>query len=149
MTKLERTIEIDAKPEEVYDVLMDPQRLGDWVTIHDELVDAPDAPLEKGDSLVQKMKVAGKKFKVSWDVDVADRPSDISWSGDGPMGSKARATYRLEPNGNGGTRFHYKNEYDVPGGPLGKAVGKALLLAAGGEADATLARLKKVIENSC
>ena len=27
-------IEIAASPEEVYGVMMDPNRLGDWVTIH-------------------------------------------------------------------------------------------------------------------
>jgi carbon monoxide dehydrogenase subunit G len=146
MAKLERTIDIDAPPEDVYDVLMDPQRLGDWVTIQDELVEAPEAPLEKGDTLVQRMKIAGKRFKVAWCVDVADRPSMASWTGDGPMGSTARATYELESNGNGGTRFSYTNEYDMPGGPLGKAAGKALVTASGGEADQTLERLKKVIE---
>ena len=35
--KLERTIEIDAPPERVYDVLTDPRCLGQWVTIQEEL----------------------------------------------------------------------------------------------------------------
>jgi len=146
MAKLERTIEIDASPEEVYDVLTDPKCLGEWVTIQEELVEAPDPPLEVGDCVVQRMKVVGKRFEVSWDVEVADRPNKVRWTGDGPMGSKARATYNLEPNGNGGTRFSYTNEYDVPGGPVGKVAGRALVSASGGEADATLARLKEFVE---
>jgi carbon monoxide dehydrogenase subunit G len=146
MATLERTIDIDAPPEEVYDVLTDPQRLGDWVTIQDELLEAPEAPVQKGDSIVQRMKVAGKKFDVKWEVEIADRPNRVRWSGGGPMGSTARATYDLDSNGNGGTRFSYANEYDVPGGPLGKVVGKALVAASGSEADATLERLKKLIE---
>jgi carbon monoxide dehydrogenase subunit G len=146
VAKLERTIEIDASPEHVYDVLTDPNCLGEWVTIQEELVEAPDPPLEKGDCVVQKMKVVGRSFEVSWDVEVADRPKKVRWTGDGPMGSKARATYNLEPNGNGGTRFSYTNEYDVPGGPVGKVAGRALVSASGGEADATLARLKEFVE---
>jgi carbon monoxide dehydrogenase subunit G len=146
VAKLERTIEIDASPEDVYDVLTDPKCLGEWVTIQDELVEAPDPPLKKGDCVVQRMKVVGKSFEVAWDVEVADRPSKVRWSGGGPMGSTARATYELEPNGNGGTKFSYTNEYDVPGGPVGKVAGRALVSASGGEADATLQRLKEFIE---
>lgn len=146
MAKLERTIEIDASPEVVYDVLTNPECLGEWVTIQEELVSAPEPPLKKGDCIVQRMKVVGKRFDVSWDVEVADRPSQVRWTGGGPMGSKARATYVLESNGNGGTRFSYTNEYDVPGGPIGKVAGKALVSASGGEADATLKRLKEFIE---
>ena len=146
MAKLERTIEIDATPEEVYDVLTNPHCLGEWVTIQEKLVSAPEPPLKEGDCIVQGMRVVGKRFEVSWNVEVADRPSKVRWSGDGPMGSVARATYELEPNGNGGTRFSYTNEYDVPGGPVGKVAGRALVQASGGEADATLARLKKFVE---
>jgi carbon monoxide dehydrogenase subunit G len=146
VAKLERTIEIDASPEAVYDVLTDPNCLGEWVTIQEELVEAPDPPLEKGDCVVQRMKVVGKRFEVSWDVEVAERPKKVRWSGKGPMGSVARATYELESNGNGGTRFSYTNEYDVPGGPIGKVAGRALVQASGGEADATLKRLKKFVE---
>jgi uncharacterized protein YndB with AHSA1/START domain len=147
MARLERTIDIDAPPDRVYDVLTDPKCLGEWVTIQEELVSAPEAPLEPGDCVVQKMKVVGRSFEVSWDVEVADRPEKVRWIGDGPMGSKARATYELSSNGNGGTTFSYTNEYDVPGGPIGKVAGKALVSASGGEADATLERLKKFIES--
>ncbi len=146
MAKLERTIEIDAPPEEVYDVLTDPKCLGEWVTIQEELVSAPDPPLEVGDCVVQRMRVVGRSFEVSWDVEVADRPSKVRWSGSGPMGSVARATYELSPNGDGGTRFSYTNQYDLPGGPIGKIAGRALMQASGGEADATLKRLKEFIE---
>jgi carbon monoxide dehydrogenase subunit G len=146
MAKLERTIEIDATPEDVYDVLTDPNCLGQWVTIQEELVSAPDPPLSEGDCVVQRMKVVGKSFEVSWDVEVADRPSKVQWVGNGPMGSVARATYTLESNGNGGTTFSYTNQYDVPGGPVGKVAGRALVSASGGEADATLKRLKEFIE---
>jgi carbon monoxide dehydrogenase subunit G len=146
MAKLERTIDIEAPPEEVYDILTDPERLGEWVTIQEELVEAPDLPLEKGDRIVQRMKVVGKSFEVAWDVEVADRPTKVQWSGKGPMGAVARATYELDPNGNGGTRFSYTNEYDVPGGPIGKVAGRALVSASGGEADGSLKRLKQMIE---
>ena len=54
----------------------------------------------------------------------AHRPRDVEWEGRGPMGTKARVSYDLEPRGEG-TCFNYINEYELPGGPLGKIGAKA------------------------
>ncbi len=145
MTKLERDIHIDAEPEEVYAKLMDPDCLGDWVTIQDELLEAPDGDLQKGSELVQRCKVAGQRFKLRWKVESAERPHRTVWKGKGPFGSKAKVTYDLAAN-NGGTDFTYTNEYSLPGGPIGKVAGRAVVGASGAEADKTLKRLKKLIE---
>jgi uncharacterized protein YndB with AHSA1/START domain len=145
VTKLEREIHIEAAPEEVYSKLMDPDCLGDWVTIQEELLKAPDGDLEKGSQLVQRCRVAGQKFKLSWTVESADRPHNTVWKGKGPLGSKAKVTYDLAEN-NGGTDFTYTNEYSLPGGPLGRIAGRAVVGASGTEADKTLKRLKKLIE---
>ena len=126
--KVERSIEIAASPEAVYEVIMDPAQLGDWVTIHDSLVHAPNGQLEKGDELEQKLKIAGQGFKVSWKVVTAHRPHDIEWEGRGPMGTKARVSY------------------DLPGGPLGKVGAKAFQKTAAKEADRTLVNLKGLLE---
>ena len=55
-------IEIEAPPEDVYAVMMDPGRLGEWVTIHRDVSGAPDPPLSDGDSFEQMMALAGKSF---------------------------------------------------------------------------------------
>ena len=145
MTKLERDIHIDAEPEKVYATLMDPDCLGDWVSIQEELLEAPDGDLQTGSVLVQKCRVAGQKFKLKWKVESADRPNKTVWKGRGPLGSKAKVTYDLAEN-DGGTRFTYTNEYSLPGGPIGKIAGRAVVGASGTEADKTLKRLKKLIE---
>jgi uncharacterized protein YndB with AHSA1/START domain len=145
MTKLARDIDIAAPPERVYDVLADPDCLGDWVTIQEELEEAPEGDLEPGSRLRQRMKVAGQRFRLSWTVVEAERPSRIVWEGHGPMGTKAKATYELSGNGDG-TRFSYCNQYELPGGIAGRIAGRAVSAAAGREADRTLARLKKLVE---
>jgi uncharacterized protein YndB with AHSA1/START domain len=145
VTKLEREIHIEAEPARVYAKLMDPDCLGQWVTIQDKLLEAPEGDLEQGDELVQRCKVAGQRFKLRWKVDRADPPHKTVWTGKGPLGSKARVTYDLAAN-DGGTRFTYTNEYDLPGGIAGKIAGKAVMGASGSEADRTLKRLKKLIE---
>ncbi len=147
MTKLEREIDIDASPDAVYDVVTDPRCLGEWVTIQEELEEAPEGrDLAEGDQLRQRMKVAGRRFRLSWTVVEADRPSRVVWEGRGPMGSKAKAVYELSENGDGGTRFSYMNEYGLPGGFAGRIAARAVLKASGREADRTLERLKALVE---
>lgn len=144
--RVERDIGIDAAPERVYEVLMDPRRLEDWVTIHAELKAAPSGDLTQGSELSQCLKLAGQKFTVHWRVVEDDHPRRVVWEGRGPVGSKARVVYQLEPDGNGGTRFTYANEYSIPGGALGRLGGRAVAPASRRESERSLAKLKKLLE---
>ena len=143
--KVDRTIEIGAPPERVYEVVMDPRRLEDWVTIHDHLEDAPDGNLETGSELTQCLRLAGRRFNVRWKVVEDDPCRRVVWAGQGPVHSQARVVYEFERNG-GGTRFSYCNEYDLPGGVLGRMAGGAVRRVTGKEVDATLERLKQILE---
>jgi uncharacterized protein YndB with AHSA1/START domain len=145
MTKLEREIQIDAPPERVYEVLTDPRCLGEWVTVQEKLIEAPPGDLDVGDRLVQGMKVAGKRFKVSWTVKQAKPPERVVWEGRGPLGSKAKAIYELDAR-DGGTCFSYLNDWKLPGGVAGRLAGRGLITASGPEADKSLERLKKFVE---
>ena len=139
-------IEIAAPPQDVYDVMMDPGRLGDWVTIHREVSGAPDPPLTKGDSFEQKMALAGKSFKVNWTVVRADAPNAAEWEGKGPAGSGARVSYRIDEAGEG-SKVRYENEFDFPAGFLGSVAGRLLVRSpAEKEAKKTLAKLKDLLE---
>ena len=143
--RVERTIEIAAPPERVYEVVMDPRHLEDWVSIHESLDEAPDGELKEGSELVQCLKLAGRRFHVHWKVVEDDCPVRVVWEGQGPVHSHAQVVYEFEPNGNG-TRFSYMNQYDLPGGPLGKLAGRSVAGIAGKEVDRTLEKLKKLIE---
>ena len=143
--KVERTIEIAAPPHRVYDVVMDPSRLEDWVTIHHHLEDAPNGPLKKGSKLTQYLRLAGKRFKVRWTVVENDPCVRVVWEGRGPVASHARVVYELEGNGDG-TRFSYLNEYDLPGGPLGRFATRAVSRVTQKELDGSLQRLKSLVE---
>jgi carbon monoxide dehydrogenase subunit G len=143
--KVERTIDIAAPPERIYEVVMDPRHLEDWVSIHEALMEAPEGELKKGSELVQCLKLAGRKFNVHWKVVEDDCPKRVVWEGQGPVHSHAKVVYELERNGDG-TRFSYMNQFDLPGGPLGKLAGRSVAGVARKEADRTLERLKKLIE---
>ncbi len=143
--KVERSVEVDAPPERVYDVVMDPRRLEDWVTIHHSLDEAPHGPLEAGSELTQCLRLAGRRIHVRWKVVENDPCRRVVWEGKGPVHSHARVIYEFEPNEEG-TRFSYTNEYDLPGGPLGRLAGGAVRRVTAKEVDGSLERLKQLVE---
>ena len=143
--KVETTIDLPAAPEEVFEVVMDPLCLEDWVTAHDSVDEVPDGPLAEGSTFRQKLKVAGVSFGVTWTVTELDEPRLAIWEGKGPAGSKAKCRYELEADGEG-TRFHYFNEFELPGGRLAAAAGKAIGEERGrAEAEKSLANLRDLL----
>jgi uncharacterized protein YndB with AHSA1/START domain len=143
--KVERTVEIAAPPERLYEVVMDPARLDEWVTIHHHLEDSPPSRLERGSKLTQCLRLAGRKFKVRWTVVENDPCRRVVWEGRGPVASHARVEYGFAPNGDG-TSFSYLNRYDLPGGLLGRLAERTVSRITARELDGSLERLKKLVE---
>ena len=139
-------IEIEAPVEEVFDAVLDPMRLEEWVTAHREIVETPDVPLEEGSEFRQKLRVAGVSFKVTWHLRKLRRPELVEWEGDGPAGSKARACYSFDAVETG-TRFSYVNEFEMPGGKIAAKAASVIGEERGRqEAERSLANLKKLLE---
>lgn len=145
MPKAETTIQTDAPPERVWALLMDPERLGDWVTAHCDVSDVPEGGLTEGSSFRQTLKIAGSKFGVRWTINELEEPRLAVWSGAGPKGSTAKVRYELEPS-QGGTRFRYCNEYELPGGAFGKLAGTVASTPAKRAMASSLKRLKRLVE---
>jgi uncharacterized protein YndB with AHSA1/START domain len=144
--KVAASVQIDAPPEEVWRTVLDPNRLGEWVTIHRKVNEADDGPPRKGFQMQQTLHLRGASFKVRWTLTEVQKPERATWEGRGPAHSYARTSYRLTA-ANGGTRFDYENEFHAPGGLLGAAAARALVGGASErEAHATLQRLKKLLE---
>ena len=146
MSRVTASIDIDASPEEVWEVVMDPDRLGDWVSIHRDVGAVSDRPLRAGSTLEQKLCLRGVNFHVRWKVAEAREGELAVWDGRGPARSKAHTAYRLVGR-DGGTCFEYENEFKAPLGALGAVASRALV---GGlperEARTTLANLKRLVE---
>jgi uncharacterized protein YndB with AHSA1/START domain len=141
-------IDIDAPPERVWETVMDPHRFADWVTIHRKVNHADDGPPRQGMRMEQTLCLRGANFKVKWTLSAYEDQRLAVWEGVGPMRSHARTEYHLTPDGDGGTRFHYVNEFHAPGGPLGAAASRVLV---GGlpdrEAHRSLQQLKRLVES--
>jgi carbon monoxide dehydrogenase subunit G len=148
MSAVKTTIDIDAPVATVYDLMLDPQRLHEWVTIHRKLNRVDDGVPHRGFRMDQTLSLRHANFKVHWTLTEADRPHRATWEGHGPAGSYARTSYRLEAVTDETTRFHYENEFKAPGGFLGAAASRVIV---GGvperEADHSLRNLKALLEH--
>ena len=142
-----QSIEIDAPIEEVWELVMDPHRLGEWVSIHREVSEVPEGELAEGSRFRQEMKLKGVPLKVGWEVVEATPPRTARWHGEAAAGAKARISYELSER-DGSTVFDYENEFDLPAGKVGKLAGKAFNAVSGDrEAKKSLAKLKELLED--
>ena len=141
--------EIRAPIDRVWEVVMDPHRLKDWVTIHRSLKDVSSQPLSKGSTMDQVLHMRGVSFRVHWTLTDMHAPNRAEWEGQGPAHSRARIRYELSSNGDDATEFEYVNEFTPPGGRLGKVASKVIVGAASErEAQGSLQRLKALLERN-
>ncbi|HWD64326.1 MAG TPA: SRPBCC family protein [Solirubrobacteraceae bacterium] len=148
MSLVHVSIHIDAPPEVVFDTIMDPQRLGDWVTIHRSVSNVSAQADNRGARMDQVLCMRGVNFKVHWTLADVRRPQEAEWEGRGPALSKARIHYRLSGDSDGPTKFDYTNEFHAPGGPLGAMASRVFVgQASEREAQNSLKRLKSLIES--
>jgi uncharacterized protein YndB with AHSA1/START domain len=147
MNQVKSSITIDVAPQAVFDTVMDPERLRDWVTIHRSVDVKSEDPREQGARMDQVLALHGVSIKVHWTLSSVTAGKEAEWQGRGPAGSRALIRYRLNGPESGPTTFEYVNEFSAPGGAAGRAASKVLV---GGtserEANKSLAKLKALLE---
>jgi uncharacterized protein YndB with AHSA1/START domain len=140
-------ITINAPAEKVWETVLDPDRLRDWVTIHRSVSNVSPEPLRKGSTMDQVLHMRGVSFHVHWTVVDITPPHFLEWEGRGPAHSKARIRYELASHGDDVTEFEYTNEFSTPGGRLGSIASRVVVgAAAEREARTSLTRLKNLLE---
>ena len=141
--------EIRAPLKRVWDTVMDPGRLRDWVTIHRSVSDVSSQPMRKGSTMDQVLHIRGVSFHVHWTLVDVNPPNRAEWEGRGPAHTHARILYELSASGDGEgpTVFEYTNEFTVPGGRLGTAASRVIVGdSSEREANSSLSRLKALLE---
>jgi uncharacterized protein YndB with AHSA1/START domain len=147
MSTVRVTIDINAPIERVWETVMDPNRLKDWVTIHRSVKDVSETPLRRGATMDQVLHMRGVSFRVHWTLVEVSEPDRAEWEGRGPAHSEARIRYELSADGDGTTTFGYTNEFTPPGGRLGNVASRVIVGAASErEANNSLQRLKALLE---
>ncbi len=149
MSTVSAKIDIDAPIERVWETVMDPTHLGDWVTIHKSVANVSDLPLRAGSTMDQTMHVRGLTFRVHWTLMAIDSPRHAEWEGGGPARSTAVIRYELVSDGQDRTTFQYTNEFHPPGGRIGNVASRMIVGATSErEARKSLERLKALLERS-
>jgi uncharacterized protein YndB with AHSA1/START domain len=147
MSTVHVKIVINAPVEQVWETIMDPNRLADWVTIHRSVTNISSDPTSKGATMDQMLHMRGFPFRVHWTLVEVQAPRHAEWDGRGPAHSRARITYDLKQDGQGATEFDYSNEFTPPGGRLGNVASRVIVGAASErEANSSLQRLKALLE---
>jgi uncharacterized protein YndB with AHSA1/START domain len=147
MSTVRVAIDIDAPIERVWETIMAPGRLKDWVTIHKSVSKVSDPPGAPGATMDQVLVIRGVSFKVHWKLSDVSAPTTAQWEGRGPARSLARIRYELTAKDEGKTRFEYTNEFNPPGGMLGNVASRVVVGAASErEANNSLSALKKLLE---
>jgi uncharacterized membrane protein len=147
MSTVHAHIEIDAPMQRVWETVLDPHHLKDWVTIHKSVRDVSDSPLRKGSTMEQVLQIRGVSFHVHWTLTELRAPQRAEWEGQGPAHSVARIRYELSGGDDGRTQFAYTNEFMPPGGRLGNVASRFIVGATSQrEANNSLARLKALLE---
>ena len=119
MTLVRASIDIDAPREQVYDLVLDPSRLDEWVTIH-RRINARRRSAARG---LRDGADAVPARQLQGDVD-ADRgrpPRPRHLGGPRPAPSYARTSYSLNDTEAAARSSDYENEFKAPGGFLGAA----------------------------
>jgi uncharacterized membrane protein len=147
MTLVTASIDIDAPRDRVFQTVLDPTRLDEWVTIHRRVNDVDDGRPREGYEMEQTLCLRGANFKVKWTITEYQPGKHVTWEGRGPAHSYARTAYSVSDRDRDGTHFEYENEFKAPGGFLGAAASRVLV---GGvpqrEANRSLQQLKRLLE---
>lgn len=148
MSTVTASVTIAAPPQRVWEIVMDPHRLGDWVSIHRRLRRCDGGPPRVGYRMEQQLHLRGVSIDVHWELVHCTPCRRAIWEGQGPARSRARTEYTLDPaDGESATEFGYRNEFRAPLGPLGAIASRALV---GGmperEAQRSLQRLAALMD---
>ncbi len=148
MSQVTASILIAAPPAKVWETVMNPNLLHEWVTIHRRLVHAEQGPPHVGYRMDQQIHLRGVTVEVRWELVECKQQAHAVWEGRGPAHSRARTEYLLAEE-DGSTRFDYRNDFHAPLGPFGAIVSRALV---GGmplrEANRSLQLLRQHIEKA-
>ena len=145
--RISESIHIAASKQKVWDVVMNPHLLHEWVTIHHSLERLSQGPVDTGFSFDQILAFEGIRFRVHWQLITSEPPNYAVWKGNGQGGAHSQITYALVEDDSGSTRFDYENEFSVPGGLIGALVERTLAQTMSErEARKSLALLKEFLE---
>ncbi|MDK3257363.1 SRPBCC family protein [Blastococcus capsensis] len=124
MAKIDKSVEVNASREQVFEALTDLDLLPVWSTITVETHGTPRKPIEEGDTFVQTLRVLGRHLESTWEVTQLQRPQRVAYASEAPGGGLLRMVQTVE-DADGGSRVDVELDYELPGGFIGELVDSA------------------------
>ncbi len=112
MPIIENTIEIKAKPSDVFDLMADHTRYPEWVEIVDEAELVRGEKIEEGAEYEEISMMGPKKSVSKWRVEEFNPPNRQVHIGELPFGTVI-LSIKTEPNGDEGTTLHHTVEINA------------------------------------
>lgn len=123
MAKINRDVEIQVRPEDAFEALVDWSGLSEWSTVtHSH--DGADRCSGVGDEFDQQLRIAGLPLKTHWRVVEFDPPRSLAYDVTAMGGGRMALRQQVVPTPEG-CRVEFDADYDLPGGFLGAALDRA------------------------
>ncbi len=128
MTRIERSVYIDEKPEVVFRILTDLKLIPRWAVIAQDTYVRPESLLtEAQQEFHWTIRLAGIDLETDWTVTEFDPPRAVSYAVKSPHDGRLEMKQRVLDAGDGGSRVELEADYDLPYGFLGEALDKVVV----------------------
>ena len=124
MAEIHKSVTVDAPAEKVFDLLDDPNAIPSYTPNVERVEDVRQTEQRVGDTFRVIYKAAGMTFEEKFTITEYRRPTQLASSFENGM--KGTFVYQVSPQGEQ-TTLTVDVHYELPGGPLGKAVDALLL----------------------
>jgi len=140
--KIEKTVEFEAAPEQVWAVVSDPSRFGEWLGMHKSWKGEVPAEFEKGTQVTAIVSLLNMPNTITWTVAEYDPPKSVTLTGTGMAGVKVSIGLDVQPQGSGSAM---SITADFEGQMLVGAIGQAVEKAGRTELDESTAKLAELV----
>lgn len=124
MGVIERSLEVQAEPSQVWAVLVDVRSLPRVSPHTVEVRHVPDRLTHQGERFTQVVVAAGKRFESQWEVRSFDPGRALAIEGSVGFGVRYCLTQSIEPAGPGRCTLSVRIQYKLPFGPLGRVASR-------------------------
>lgn len=124
MSEINKTATFDASIERVFDLVDDPEKIPNYTPNVERVTDVKRSDKRIGDTFVVVYKALGVTFDEKFTIREYERPKRIESAVEGGMDGTFSWTFESEgPH----TTVNVRVEYELAGGPLGKAIDALVL----------------------
>ena len=128
MTRIERSVHIEEKPEVVFRILTDLKLIPRWAVIAQDTYVRPESMLTAAEQEFHwTIRVAGMDLETDWTVTEYDPPRAVGYAVKSPHDGRLEMKQRVLDAGDGGSRVELEVDYDLPYGFLGEALDKVVV----------------------